>query len=254
MNLISMPYTLAIFSVLLVLFGLYYLVTRAWLKGFLIGSAGVGAIILSGLLAIVSYEALDYQYVNPGDPIGTLSFSQDAEKIYSVTMIFTDGNETNFPLQGSHWEVHSRLLDWSDLWSLAEPVNGVQVSEIKGLEYQAVSIQGESDLSGASELAKTIDPMTLPMSEISAYSFDDYQGKGWSLWPKFSGESIFSSLFAAGKEQASQRLLMVDGALFSLSFTGQGLEAKPLNDRALLVFESDSDSNENDSDKEKPEE
>ena len=265
----SMPYTLMLIITALVIFGGYFLFVHQWLKGFLIGLLGLSSLGLASLLSIMSYQALQYRYLEPEGPIGTISFTRDTGSLYTVTLSFLDGVETNFALQGSHWQVSSQILEWSAIWSFINPTPGIRIESVNGLEYKVGSIV-EDERVRISDTAETItigrgdstnsvgnkvvdensnpaghSDEALPLVKTSHYSVRG-DGSGPSLGDSNGlGEvDIFIEWLVNAQIRDSQPLLMVDGALFSLGFAGDRVGIKPLNDRALMVFDAEADARE----------
>ncbi len=188
--------------------GAVLLIRFDWFKGWLIGSAGLGSLVIAILSCVIILSFNSFMSSRQSDSVGSISFTKVAPKHYKVEIVETQGEKSVIELHGDLWQVDATILGWSGFF-----------------EQQGLTPYYRLDrISSSYSMLK--DAETLPHSTIQVESgIADAILKQLAL-----SESV---PFLTASKGSTGALPMQDGALFSIRLTKAGLVSKPENQQAF---------------------
>jgi len=197
-------------SLVAIYFGLKFIGRGAWLLAWMRGCAGIGLLVLAGLLLLTSLDLLSYTQVLTSKTLGTISFERKDDQYFKGTLtLIVEGTETEYELYGDQWQIDARIITWTGMLQMMGAKPGYRLDRLSGRYY---SLEDEH------------------RKKRSAHqlSSSEYWVDIWS-WLQSSGGMV--PLIEANYGSATY-LPMEDGAFYEIGLSANGLLAKPMNDVA----------------------
>lgn len=192
------------------LIGVFLLIRFNWLKGWILGTIGLGLVGITFICSVIVLSFNNYQTISHNEPVATISFKKIGPKHFKAEVAESRGQKYDFELYGDLWEVSTEIVVWAN------------VLKKQGLEpyYRLDRVDASySLLKDANRLPRTKYKVGSKVVGIDLYTV---------------AESGFLPLLdaEAGKSGA---IPMSDGALFSIRLTDAGLVTIPENKVAFAV-------------------
>jgi len=203
----SLAIVLAAFGLLLILLGYRRQVQHRTASAFGHGIAGAVVFLAGALLFALALNFNTYERVQTDQPIAQLSFDKTAAHSYQVSLMrIPSGDLQVFNLTGDQWRIEARQLIWTG-WPQWFGLR----SDIR---LQTLSSSG-ADLNNTG-LATSYKLSRNPGIDL------------WKLREDYSG-SIANSLTL--RLLSSEDAPLTDGLRYHIYFTGDALQARPINKR-----------------------
>ncbi|WP_101759470.1 cation/multidrug efflux pump [Oceanicoccus sp. KOV_DT_Chl] len=183
-----------------------------WFMGWLRGMTGLCFVVLSVVLALSAFDFFSYKQLIKEQTIASISFTKLDDQRFAVSLVDSSGNEQNFELAGDLWQLDARILKWNKTLAGLGLTPGYRLDRISG-RYLAL----EEDRNAA----RTVHSLNTSKSVLDVWQ-----------WLRSSRQLL--PLVDASYGSATY-LPMSDGALYSVSLSGSGLLARPLNERATTA-------------------
>lgn len=207
--------TSAFVSLVALLAGLFLLMRRGWLAGWLRGTGGLLALASALLLGLLAINLGNYRLLDEEKSVATISFDKTADQLYKATLVLQGSHrERLFEMTGDLWRLDARIIRWNG--PLASP-GGLPLYKLDRLQGRYYSLEDEQRHTRNLYLISNPDV-------------------GFKLWPAFRMLSRHSPWFETGYGSAAW-LPMADGALFSLRLTASGIIARPENEPAQVAIQ-----------------
>ena len=197
-------------AIMALLVGVFLLVRFNWLKGWILGSMGLGLLGIALVCSVIVLSFNNYQTISGEEPIATINFTKIGPKHFTAELSEARGEKFTFELHGDLWNVSAEVVSWAD------------ILKKQGLQpyYRLSSVEASYALLNNAN--------RLPRSKYQVGS----KAVGIDLYT--AAESGFIP-FINAKAGASGEIPMSDGALFSIRLTHAGLVTIPENKVAFAV-------------------
>jgi len=100
----------SLLAILLLLVALKLLISRGWFLAWLKGCVGVGLVLASLVLVVVTLDLFSYGQVEHKRPLATVSISEQGNQLYSLELVDADGKVQNLEMAGDQWQLDVRVL------------------------------------------------------------------------------------------------------------------------------------------------
>lgn len=187
-------------SLVLALAGAVVLLRHRWLRGWLIGSAGLALWGAAGVLVWAVLLLQPLPRAVDGQPLATVSIRAEGPQQYQLSVALPNGDVHDYALRGDLWQLDLQWLQWRSLLAWLGPA-GYRLQEVSG-RYLVL----EQDRAQA---------------EVHNPVANRWQPLQW-----LTHEQLFSARF----------LPLADGALFEVVRAGGVLQARPLNGAAEAAW------------------
>lgn len=209
----TFPAGLSLFTLLLLLLGLIFLVTSTVRirQLHLLSAGGHGilslALLASGVALVAAGLNLHtYQRFTTERPVAEVEFVQTGAQEYKARIHFPDtGRYLDVTLTGDEWQIDARVLKWTGLAILAGADTQYRLERISG-RYHDI----EDELSQPRSVHRLVDD------------------RGLDIW-QLAREYEQHVPWVDARYGSATYLPMRDGARFEVSMTQTGLIARPLN-------------------------
>ncbi len=172
------------------------------------GTLGLCLLFSAVILLLVAINIHTYQRLTYEEPILTISFQQLAEKQYTATLDYANGQKQHYSLTGDEWQIDARVINWSP------------PARILGLNalYRLERLHGRyRSIDQERQLERTV----YPLSEERGLDI-------WSLAKKYQDRVSWIDTYFG----SATYLPMEDGATYEVLITQNGLIARPVNTAA----------------------
>jgi len=205
----GLTWAIALLALLVLVFAWRILARPGWFLGWLRGTCGLAILGLAAVGAVVAYDLHSYtELPATGRTLASLKFSAEGHQRYRVT-IQEGARERNTILDGDLWQLDARVLGWSRLATLIGLRPGYRLDALTS-SYRAAEQQAVAESSRA-------------VLAASPYGLDLWR------WLRETNNGLF--LFEARGARVAF-LSMVDGAVFNVQLTSEGLVAEAQNQAA----------------------
>lgn len=209
----GLAWAVALVALLVLTLGGRILFRRGWFLGWLRGTCGLGLLLLAVLAAVMAWDLRSYAALPPaGDALLSLSVNAQGTQRYRVTLQEREA-QRNVIVNGELWQLDARVFGWKGLATLIGLRPGYRL-ELLSARYRDIEQGGA-------------EPSRIALSR-SPYGIDLWR------WLREAGMDLFL-VDARGARVAF--LPLVDGAVYRVRLTSEGLLAEPQNEpaRAALV-------------------
>ena len=185
---------------------------RGWLIQWLKGTLGFVLVLLTvaGVFALV--DLWSYRQLLQEQPLATVSVYQLDDQVFDLTLAGADGTEQRYKLMGDQWQLDVRLLVWSGPMAAMGKMPLYRLDRLSG---RYLSLEQERT------------------AERTVYALSDSR---WvDLWSALKGHSFWLE----AESGRAVYMPLVNGAVYSVNLTPKGMMARPLNDVAEKVLQSD---------------
>jgi len=100
----------SLLAILLLLVALKLLISRGWFLAWLKGCVGVGLVLASLVLVVVTLDLFSYGQVEHKRPLATVSISEQGNQLYNLELVDADGKVQNLEMAGDQWQLDVRVL------------------------------------------------------------------------------------------------------------------------------------------------
>ncbi len=100
----------SLLAILLLWLALKLLISRGWFLAWLKGCLGVGLVLSSILLVVVTLDLFSYGQVENKRPLATVSIAEKGNQLYALELIDADGAVRNLEMAGDQWQLDVRVL------------------------------------------------------------------------------------------------------------------------------------------------
>jgi len=100
----------SLLAILLLLVALKLLISRGWFLAWLKGCVGVGLVLASLVLVVVTLDLFSYGQVEHKRPLATVSISEQGNQLYTLELVDADGKVQNLEMAGDQWQLDVRVL------------------------------------------------------------------------------------------------------------------------------------------------
>lgn len=191
--------------------GIATLARKHWILAWVRGTSGILCLLLALLFGLLSINLFSYQRLTAETPVATLSFEQQDNQAFGVSVVLPQGGERKFRVAGDLWQVDAKIIKWHGLFSALGFVPGYKLDRLQG---RYIALEDERTLE------RTVYALSEP--DIGFDLWQTIQSSEWLPWV----DAVYGS---------ATYLPMADGAIFSISLSHSGLVARPMNDRAELA-------------------
>jgi len=197
-------------AIIAIYFGLRMFGRGGWLLAWLRGTFALGLVAFAILLVLIGLDLYSYKQLMSHKPLGTISFTQDAEQEYTatLTLLDKDGEET-YKIYGDQWQIDARIISWGGPFRMAGAKPGYRLDRLSGRYY---SLEDEH------RKQRSVHQLD------SSHYWVDFWGwlqKNGSYFPLM--DAVYGS---------ATYLPMEDGAFYRISLSTNGLVAEPMNEVA----------------------
>jgi hypothetical protein len=187
------------------------LLSSGWFVKWLKGMLGIVALSTAVFGTVFAFDLFTYSNSKEGEVIATLKFNQLSSQEYEVEFVGVKGLAKLYRLKGDLWQLDVRLIH-----TLAMFGGGLPSYKIERLSGRYLSLEEEKG------------------RERSVYGFVD--SPLVDTWPWLYGQSWVPMIKAS--QGSAAYMPMVDGAIYQVALTQQGLKALPVNNQAKVSAES----------------
>jgi hypothetical protein len=198
-----------VLAALSVVLAIRVLAKPSWILGWLRGNVGGLLLIISLFGALLAWDLSSYEQLNKEQTVAHLSFTQESDQLFLVTVTEPDGRERKFRLKGDLWQLDARIVKWAPSLARIGMRPGLRLDRLSGRYFALEQEEG---------MEKTLFSLGPEVSALDAWRLVQRYGQ-YLPWV----EAVYGS---------ATYLPMSDGALFSVTLSGTGLLARPLNERA----------------------
>ena len=178
-----------------------------WLKG-MVGLAALSSAVFGTVFAL---DLFSYSNSKEGETIATLKFNKLAHQDYEVEFTPHNGNSRFYKLRGDLWQLDIRLIQ-----TLAMFGDDLPSYKMERLSGRYLALEEEK------------------AQERSVFGFID--SPIVDTWPWLHKQSWLPIVKAS--QGSAAYMPMVDGAIYQVALTQQGLKALPVNNQAKVSAES----------------
>jgi len=173
----------------------------------------LGIVALSAAVfgTVFAFDLFTYSNSKEGEVIATLKFNQLSSQEYEVEFVGVKGLAKLYRLKGDLWQLDVRLIH-----TLAMFGGDLPSYKIERLSGRYLSLEEEKG------------------RERSVYGFVD--SPLVDTWPWLYGQGWVPMIKAS--QGSAAYMPMVDGAIYQVALTQQGLKALPVNNQAKVSAES----------------
>lgn len=207
----GLAWAVALIALLVMTLGGRILLRRGWFLGWLRGTCGL--LLLAVLAAVVAWDLRSYAALPPaGEALLSLSVNAQGAQRYRVTLQEREA-QRNVIVNGELWQLDARVFGWKGLATLIGLRPGYRLESLSA-RYRDIEPGGA-------------EPSRIALAR-SPYGIDLWR------WLREAGADLF--LFDARGARVAF-LPLVDGAVYRVRLTSEGLLAEPQNEpaRAALV-------------------
>ena len=187
------------------------LFASGWFLKWLRGMLGFLALVMAVGGTVFALDLFSYSKSKEGEVLATLKFNKNAAQDFDVEFITAKNGAKLYNLKGDLWQLDVRLIR-----TLALMGNELPSYKIERLSGRYLSLEEEKGL------------------ERSVYGFVD--SPVVDTWPWLVKQGWVKIIQA--NQGSAAYMPMVNGAIFQVSLTDQGLKAIPLNNQAKEASEA----------------
>ncbi|MCQ4346516.1 hypothetical protein NGA35_03495 [Pseudomonas stutzeri] len=201
----GLAWAVALLALLVLGIGASTLLRRGWFLGWLRGTCGLFLLCLAAAAALVAWDLRSYATLpQPGEVLATLSIKGQGSQRYQVSLQEGE-HQRDLIVHGELWQLDARVFGWKGLATLI----GLQ----SGYRFETLSSRYRTALRDDAE------PSRVALAR-SPYGID--------LW-RWLRESGWDLLLFDARGARVTFLPLVDGAVYRLRLTSEGLLAEPQN-------------------------
>ena len=190
------------------------LLKGSWVMGWIRGMVGLALLLMATTLVFAALDLYSYKQLGKEQSIATLSFNRKGAELYQVSLVDSSGVEQIYELNGDLWQLDARIIKWNRSLAGLGLTPGYRLDRLSGRYFSLEKEQNEKH---------SVYQLGQSQSVLDIWSWLREYGRSLSVIDATYGSATY--------------LPMEDGALFSVSLTGTGLIARPLNDRAKAAVD-----------------
>lgn len=188
-------------------FGARFLANKSWIMGWIRGSIGLLFISVTVFLGLAVTDFFSYENILAEQTLATLSIEELEEQHYKVTVEYIlDSREESYDLRGDLWQMDAKIIRWLGLFQAIGAKPGYRLDRISGRYY---SLEDER------------------RNDRTVYSLQEPK-MGLDVWSWLQGGGSFVPWVDAVYGSATY-LPLVDGAIYQVKLSNNGLTALPVN-------------------------
>ena len=181
-----------------------------WFLKWLQGSAGLFALVLTVVAALLSLDLLSYFKLKEGQPLATLTFSKVAHQEFDVELVQSNASKALYRLEGDQWQLDVRLIQSPML-----AFNSLPSYRLDRLSGRYLSLEQESNSN------RTLHGLS-----------DTYSVDFWEYLPALSAVGLLKSQYGS-----AAFMPMVDGGIYQVILHEKGIVAEPINEIAKQAID-----------------
>ncbi len=191
---------LALLSILAALAGLWVLSRARWFTGFVFGSIGLGAFLVTGAAVAAAFQLTQYDALNNETLVGTATVTAEANSEFNVVLNH-NGSVDRLNATGEAWRVRIRRINVPRFLIIGADRHYILIEDVDARFNRLADEESITREASPRPLFRRIGVQTLQ----------------WA----FNGELL-----------ATQRVPVADGAIYTLNLTGGDLQLEPVNEEA----------------------
>ncbi len=213
-----------IIEILLVLFalaslyvGARFLASKSWIMGWIRGSVGLLFVTFTIFMILILMDFVSYENILEEQTLATLNIEEIDKQKYKVTVEYVfENKQENYELRGDLWQMDAKIIRWRGLFQAMGAKPGYRLDRISGRYY--------------SYEQETRDERTVYDLSSSKYGMD--------VWTWINGKGGFFPWVDAVYGSATY-LPLVDGGIYQVRLSNNGLTALPVNSAAKDAVSGD---------------
>ncbi|CBL45254.1 Hypothetical protein HDN1F_16710 [gamma proteobacterium HdN1] len=203
----------ALLAVLALFFGLRYLLKPNWFRGWVQGNLGIILLALAVALGLLVYNTSQYHALDPNLPVAVISITEQKPQHYEMRVTSGGGEEIIRTIEGDRWMLTLSAIRWSGIPAMLGARTSIRLDELQARFYDP-------------ERLVIQDRVIRPLSEPDLLFDNSKHLRAIATvlrWLHPERHTTIAAPFA-------------DGAIFSVLLTPDGLDVRPVNERATLVL------------------
>lgn len=198
-------------------FGARFLASRSWIMGWIRGSIGLFFVSITVFFALVVMDFVSYENLLDEETLATLSIDEIGKQHFKVTVEFIlESHEESYELRGDLWQMDAKIIRWLGFFQAVGAKPGYRLDRISGRYY---SLEEER------------------RSDRTVYSLNESK-MGLDVWTWLQNGGSFVPWVDAVYGSATY-LPLVDGAIYQVRLSNNGLTAFPVNTVAKQAVSGD---------------